>query len=154
MNYNSKPSTIVRRVGTVLSEDIQEVVEIVHTFCDGRSICASSEMLATSLSVTLGSFSEIGSTGIYEATVRVNGKVQYQPVNECGDGFTPRFDGYRGECAPCAAEDVIFASFKVYTDSDDFSVTASDAIVSAITRSACENYTRQVLIQLPLNWAD
>ena len=152
MFYCNKPKngqTIVQRIAPIISESASEVLELRHALCGNRKICVRSEMLQAHLTLNPGvPFQQ--QDGTYVTEIQVAGKLLYQPVAGCyPPGFNPQGCPANNCCKPCPEEDVIFASYKVYTTSPDFSLESCSATVYPITQNPCQDFTSQVLIALP-----
>ncbi len=139
--------TAVTRIADVLSGTTTEVVELRHALCGNRKICVRTDMLTSSLTLTAGTPVLLNDGSTYQTEVIVSGKVLYQPVSGCSTNF--QFNGGGcNPCKPCAEEDVIFASFKVFS-TIELAFTASEPTVSPVTYSNCQDFTNEVLIVLP-----
>ncbi len=151
MYYKPKAGqTAIQRIAPVLSEATAEVLELRHTFCGcNTKICVRTDMLSAHLTLTKGATTELND-GTFMTVVHVSGKLLYQPVNACGSGY-PHNNGCNPCNEPCPTEDVIFASFKVYSTVDDIEITSCAATATPITHSNCQDFTNQVLIVLPYN---
>lgn len=141
--------TAVQRIASVITGTSSEVLELRHALCGNRKICVRTDMLTASL--TLHPATPILlKDGTYQTEVQVSGKVLYQPLSGCGTNYAYNANSCNpcNPCKPCAEEDIIFASFKVYS-TIELAFTGSDATVMPITFNNCQDFTNEVLIVLP-----
>ena len=148
MYYKPKSGqTVVQRIAPLVTESASEVLELRHTLCGNRKICVRTDMLSAHLTLSKGEVVTLAD-GTLQTTIHAAGKLLYQPVNGCG---VQPFNGCNpcNPCGkPCPEEDVIFASFKVYSLSD-ITIEQDTATAQPITHSHCQDFTDQVLIVLP-----